>query len=255
MQYRNTEGELVENKPNPRFKNYKELFNNLLKTTPVVTEYSICSVIISYNSKWAITVTKKDDKEYYIKMYNLETYNEEFQEKIGGNEEDYIKLKEVEQNIKGDKFAIVYFNDGEFRLRTFECKTRTEKEIAENELNINKLLGLNNWTMAISGFPDPYITCCFVEDNQVFINLFYNYTLTHYHFVWDIDNKKVVGEIVSRQLECSKKNFPYKCFYNEEKKEIYSFYRQGQAFKVFVKDENPAKWTYQFDKMTDADLG
>lgn len=30
----------------------------------------------------------------------------------------------------------------------------------------------------------------------------------------------------------SKKNFPYKCFYNEDEQVVYSFYRQGQAFIV-----------------------
>lgn len=88
------------------------MFNNLLKQTDVVTMYPICSVIISYDSKHAITVTKKSEKEYYVKMYSLSTFELVFEEKIGGNENDYIKLKEVEQNSKGDKFAIVYFNDG-----------------------------------------------------------------------------------------------------------------------------------------------
>lgn len=81
--------------------------------------------------------------------------------------------------------------------------------------------------MAISGFPDPYITCCFVDDELIFVNLFYNYTLTHYHFIYNIETKQVVGEIVKFNLDCSKKNFPYKCFYNDEKHEVYSFYRQG----------------------------
>lgn len=60
------------------------------------TLYPICSVIISYDSKYAITVTKKDEREYYVKMYDLETYELEFEEKIGGKQDDYIKLKEVE---------------------------------------------------------------------------------------------------------------------------------------------------------------
>jgi hypothetical protein len=92
----NTQGETVGNKPNPRFKNHKELFNNLLKSTDVTTMYPICSVIISYDSTRAITVTKRNEKEYYIKMYDLETYEQTFEEKIGGLPENYIKLKEVE---------------------------------------------------------------------------------------------------------------------------------------------------------------
>jgi len=87
---------MVVNKPNPRFKNHRELFGNLLKTTEVTTMYSICSVIISFDSTRGITVTKKSEKEYYVKMYDLETYEMTFEEKIGGNDTDYIKVKEVE---------------------------------------------------------------------------------------------------------------------------------------------------------------
>tara|TARA_B110000285_G_C14791031_1_gene453039 strand:- start:247 stop:372 length:126 start_codon:yes stop_codon:yes gene_type:complete len=30
----------------------------------------------------------------------------------------------------------------------------------------------------------------------------------------------------------SKKNFPYKCFYNDEEDEVYAFYRQGEFFNI-----------------------
>lgn len=72
------------------------MFENLLKTTEVTTMYAICSVIISYDSTRAITVTKRNEKEYYIKMYDLESYEMTFEEKIGGADTDYIKVKEVE---------------------------------------------------------------------------------------------------------------------------------------------------------------
>ena len=58
--------------------------------------YAICSVIISYDSTRGITVTKRNEKEYYIKMYDLETYEMTFEERIGGKDSDYIKVKEVE---------------------------------------------------------------------------------------------------------------------------------------------------------------
>ena len=46
----------------------------------------------------------------------------------------------------------------------------------------------------------------------------------------------------------SKRNFPYKCFYNDELGEVYSFYRQGHAFVITEKD-------HRMNKMTDLDLG
>lgn len=96
LKYKNTQGETISQKPNARFKNYKEVFNNLLKSTSVTTMYPINSVMISYDSTRAITVTKRNDREYYVKMYDLESYELTFEEKIGGKPDSYIKLKDVE---------------------------------------------------------------------------------------------------------------------------------------------------------------
>ena len=137
-------------------------------------------------------------------------------------------------------------------MRHFGKDNRTPEEIVDSELDINKLLGIDNWTMAIEGFPDPYITCTFVSDEKIFINLFHNYSSTHYHFIYDFKKKSIVdGGVVSRHIDCSKKNFPYKCFYNDELGEIYSFYRQGHSF--VVKDSDSS--SYEFERMTDLDLG
>ena len=67
LNYVNTQGDTVSNKPNPRFKNYSNVFKNLVKSTNVVTMYPIMSMIITYDSTKAITVTKKDDQNYYVK--------------------------------------------------------------------------------------------------------------------------------------------------------------------------------------------
>ena len=187
--------------------------------------YPITDCIISYDSTRAIVVMKRNDKEYFVKMYGLESYKLTFEERIGGEESDYIKMKEVEQNSKGDKYAFVYFNDGKWMLRNFGKVKRTDEEIKQNELDINQLVGIDDWTMANQDFPDPYIVCCFVTDEKVFIGFFHNFTLTHYHFIYDIEKREVVGEIVQTKMDCNKKNFPYKSFYNEDLNEIYLFYR------------------------------
>jgi hypothetical protein len=104
-------------------------------------------MVITYDSTKVIAVTKKDDQEYYVRQYDLESYEMTFSEKIGGGQDQYIKLKEVEQNSNGKKYAIVYNDDGNFYLRTFGKVNRTDEEIEKDELDINKLLGLNNHTM------------------------------------------------------------------------------------------------------------
>ena len=138
-----------------------------------MTMWSIVSVIITYNSKHAITVTKKSDEEYYVKQYSLSNYQMIFEEKLGGGEDDYIKLKEVEQNTDGDYYAIAYMNDGYFKLRTFGNYKRTQQQIEEEELDINKELGINNYTIPIDNFPDPFITCTFIDEIFIYVNLYH----------------------------------------------------------------------------------
>ena len=67
-------------------------------------------------------------------MYDLETQDLTFEEKISGS---FVKLKEVEQNADGTKFALVFIDDGVFKMRTFGKVTRDTWEIEDNEVNFN----------------------------------------------------------------------------------------------------------------------
>lgn len=101
-------------KPNSFFKNYRQLMNDLVHQRNIKTQFSIVNMGISNDSKAAIAVTKKNDREYYIKMYDIETKDLIFEEVIGGKPDNYIKAKDIEQNEEGTKFALCYFNDGKF---------------------------------------------------------------------------------------------------------------------------------------------
>ena len=57
--------------------------------------------MISYDSKCAITIEKHNDREYWVKMFSLETFVVGFEEKFGGNPNSYIKLREIEQRDDG----------------------------------------------------------------------------------------------------------------------------------------------------------
>lgn len=124
--------------------------------------YPIVSMLITYDSTRALTVTKKDDRTYFIKMYDLEEYHLMFEECIGGSKISYIKFKEVEQNGNGSEFAALYNDDGKWIMRTFGKETRTQEDIIENEININAIIGIDNSTMCNEMFPEPFGTCCFV---------------------------------------------------------------------------------------------
>ena len=91
--------------------------------------YPLVTMCISYDSTRALTVTKKDDTEHWVKQYDLNTGDLTFEEKIGGGEDSCIKCKEVEQNADGSGFAICYNDDGWWRLRSFGKKTRTDAQI------------------------------------------------------------------------------------------------------------------------------
>ena len=125
-------------------------------------------MIITYDSKKVIAITKKDDAEQYVRQFDLESYDQTFTEMIGGKETSYIKIKEVEQTSDGKKYAVVYNDDGHFYMRTFEQTSkaggpeRTPEEIKDSELDINKLIDCNNHTMCNQTFPDPFITCTFL---------------------------------------------------------------------------------------------
>lgn len=125
--------------------------------------------MISYDSTRAITVTKKDDREFWVRMYSLQNYEKTFEEQIGGKDDSYIRLKEVEQNSTGKKYAIAFIDDGKFRLRVFGKETRHPSVIEKEEFDINKALSINDHTMPIQGFADPFITCSFISDERIFI--------------------------------------------------------------------------------------
>lgn len=127
-------------------------------------------------------------------MYSLlrdDDYKICFEEHIGGGPEQYIKVKEVEQNFDGSFFACVYFDDGLFRLRTFGKERRSEDEIEENEVKISELLGIDNYTMPNQELDDPFITCCFVSNKLIYVALYHGASTTHYHFLWDIVTKSI----------------------------------------------------------------
>ena len=84
-------------------------------------------------------------------------------------------MKDVEQNKTGTQYALSYIDDGVFKIRTFGKVNRSEEEIAKSEININEVLGINNFTLPISNFPEPYINCCFISNEMLFVNFFYNH--------------------------------------------------------------------------------
>ena len=113
------------------------------------------------------------------------------------------------------------------------CKNKHRKiRIVKSDLNFSDILKLDNSTMPNQGFDDPYIVATFCNDDKcIFVNLFHNGSLMHYHFIYEIESDEIFC-FQKIHMGGSEKNFPYKCFFNEDDQMIYSFYRQGQAFMI-----------------------
>jgi hypothetical protein len=148
-------------------------------------------------------------------------------------------------------------DDGKYFVRVFGFQQRDIATIEREELNINERFGIDDYSIAITDFPDPFITCTFLTESRLFVNFFYTYSQIHCHFIWEFEKNEIIGQKaykdlpVMQQMECNKKNFPLKCFYNEERNEIYSFYRQGQELKLKPDDLED----YQFTQVYDGDFG
>jgi len=102
-------------------------------------------------------------------------------------------------------------------LRTFGTSSRDKDVIESEELKINESLDppIDDHTIPIYNFPDPFITCVFINHELIFVNFFHNASLTHHHFIYNYVTKEISGH-ASRELNCNNKNFPWKCFYSPE---------------------------------------
>ena len=179
--------EVATSKRLSKWKNYNEIFDNLTIQKKVMTSFPIVSCMITYDSSRTIVVTKEDDTAYHIRQFSLTTQELVCTERYGGTENSYIKMKDVEQNGAGTRYAIAYIDDGKFKLRVFDKEPRTEEEALAKELDVNAKLGMNDHTMPIDGFGDPFITCTFVTCTVLFVNLFHNGELKHHHFFYNSD--------------------------------------------------------------------
>lgn len=108
-------------------------------------------------------------------MYSLSGKNENlFQDSFGGNEDSYIKVKEVEQYKDASRFAISYLDNGIFKIKVINIDKSNDKIETCVNAELNSELGINNRTEPNDENDDPFITCTFVTKDILFVNLFHN---------------------------------------------------------------------------------
>ena len=74
---------------------HKNLFRDVVKTESIITDNPLVTMMISFDSKRAISVQCEDEQTSYVEQHDIITGERVFYEKYGGKEESYIKLQEV----------------------------------------------------------------------------------------------------------------------------------------------------------------
>ena len=54
------------------------------------------------------------------------------------------------------------------------------------DINNNPAMNMNDHTIPVAGFSDPYITSAFIDNDRIFVNLFHNVELKNYQFIYSI---------------------------------------------------------------------
>lgn len=88
-------------------------------------------------------------------------------------------------------------DDGKFFIRTFGREQRDIDSIESNEFDVNKAIKLPDHTMPNDMFSDPFITSEFLTGDDLFVSLFDNKQLVHYHFVYDIQKRTISSKVVT----------------------------------------------------------
>ena len=134
-----------------------------MKTIP--TMWPIVNGVMANDSSVCIFISQKSHYEFFVKMYDLETHDVVFEEKVGGRPEQYIKIKFVVQNSDCTRFATSFMDDGKFYIRVFSKAQRDEQTILRDDFDVNYALGIDNNVMPNDRFYDPYITIEFITDD------------------------------------------------------------------------------------------
>jgi hypothetical protein len=87
-------------------------------------------------------------------------------------------------DVKSDgskTFAIPYQDNGNFFVKLFDSYG-----VVFTNLNVTKIVGLDDGSKPIEGVYDPLITCCFLPKNRIFISAYHRLKKCQHHFVYSL---------------------------------------------------------------------
>jgi hypothetical protein len=132
------------------------------------TPYEVLHVIVTNNAKRVVVVMKKNERMSFVHQYCNKHFVVEFEESFGddhGDDTNFLKMYNVEQNFQGEKFAVPFLHNGLFRVKIFDYY-----KVIGQELNINEILGMRTMTLPLDNMNYPFIACTFVKSTRIFIN-------------------------------------------------------------------------------------
>ena len=132
-------------------------------------------------------------------------------------------MNNIEQNNAGDVFALSYQDNGKFYISLVDNKG----EELDN-FNISQKLFLDDGSKPITGFWEPLTTCCFIQNDDIFVQVYHREQRKQYHFTYSYKEKKMLSEPAIHEIpNCTALNFPIKSFYSSITGNCHTFYRQG----------------------------
>lgn len=199
---------------------------------------------ITYDSKHAICVIRKDDMNYEVRGYDLKTFEQCWSNIFEG---EFLRMNIIEQNLAGEVIALAYQDDGLFKVRVIDNFGETLHEV-----DVSEIINTDRGSKPIEGQNEPMIVCSFIADDNLFISAYHRKERNQYSFTYSYKEEKALSEVSVSNIELSSvRNFPVKSFYSLVSKNCHTFYRQGHGVTNVAED--PTKtWT---EKITDQDMG
>lgn len=147
------------------FEQYGSLFQDLTSRNYIPTGKDIVNIIITYDSKHAVAIMSNKHECFALKGYDLNTQEEVFAREFNGT---YIKMNLIEQTDEGTTIGVAYQDNGIFKVLFIDNKGNQIDEV-----DVSKLLSLDDESKPISGFFEPLITMSFLPNERAMIAVYH----------------------------------------------------------------------------------
>jgi hypothetical protein len=104
---------------------------------------------------------------FELQSFDLEKFENEWRVPFEG---EFVRLNIIEQNLKGDVFAIA--SQGQEAGR-FNIKVVDNTGSILDDLDVTDIIKCDQESLPIKGQNEPMITCCFIDNDDLFISVYH----------------------------------------------------------------------------------